>query len=98
MALDELIEQLDREPVPAPGAPEPIPVTGDDVRGLLLGLLPHKDAWPIIGPALAQAAAATAPASGRSSAAAGAKLPNAPTAMDANTAILAADAHWPKDP
>jgi pimeloyl-ACP methyl ester carboxylesterase len=98
-ALDELLQRLDEEPVPAPGAAEPIPVSGDEVRGLLIGLLPHKDAWPVIGPALAQAAAGDGTALREIIGPGGAELPDGsfPT-RDANTAILAADAHWPKDP
>jgi pimeloyl-ACP methyl ester carboxylesterase len=56
-AFDELIERADASPIPAPGyAPDPRPVTGDDIRGATLSELYAKFLWGDLAKALADAA------------------------------------------
>jgi pimeloyl-ACP methyl ester carboxylesterase len=57
-AYDQLTDRLDATPEPANGyAPDPRPITGDDVRGATLSELYAKQLWPELAHALATAAA-----------------------------------------
>jgi pimeloyl-ACP methyl ester carboxylesterase len=56
-ALDELIEQADATPIPAPGyAPDPRPIDGDDIRAAAFAELYAKFLWGDLAKALADAA------------------------------------------
>jgi len=55
-AFDVLLERLDATPLPA-GGPHPVPVSGDDLRAAAVLVLYAKQAWPLLGEALAQAEA-----------------------------------------
>jgi pimeloyl-ACP methyl ester carboxylesterase len=58
MAYDHLVGAADVTPIPAEGyTPDPRPVTGDDIRGATLALLYAKQAWGLLGQALAEASA-----------------------------------------
>jgi pimeloyl-ACP methyl ester carboxylesterase len=57
-AFDDLVAAAEQTPIPADGhAPDPRPVTGDDVRNATLSLLYSKRLWGVLGLALARAAA-----------------------------------------
>ena len=52
-AYDDLVEQADATPIPAPNfAPDPRPVDGDDINAATLGDLYNKRYWPEIVDAL----------------------------------------------
>jgi pimeloyl-ACP methyl ester carboxylesterase len=56
-AIDDLIEQADASPIPAPGyAPDPRPIKGDDIRGAAFAELYAKFLWGDLAKALADAA------------------------------------------
>ena len=55
-AFDQLVEQADAAPIPAPGyASDPRPVDGDDVLGAALSVTYSKFAWGDLGLALKEA-------------------------------------------
>jgi pimeloyl-ACP methyl ester carboxylesterase len=55
LRFDELIERADAQPIPALGyAPDPRPVTGDDVKALANALLYAKELWGLLAYALAR--------------------------------------------
>jgi pimeloyl-ACP methyl ester carboxylesterase len=57
-AFDDLVAAAEQTPIPADGhAPDPRPVTGDDIRTATLSLLYAKRLWGVLGLALARAAA-----------------------------------------
>lgn len=57
-AFDDLVAAAEQTPIPADGyAPDPRPVTGDDVRTAALSLLYAKQLWGVLGLALSRAAA-----------------------------------------
>jgi pimeloyl-ACP methyl ester carboxylesterase len=56
-ALDQLIDQADENPIQAPNyAPDPRPITGDDIRGAAFAELYAKFLWGDLAKALADAA------------------------------------------
>ncbi|HEX7297709.1 MAG TPA: alpha/beta hydrolase [Solirubrobacteraceae bacterium] len=55
-ALDQLIDQADANPIPAPNyAPDPRPIKGDDIRGAAFAELYAKFLWGDLAKALADA-------------------------------------------
>lgn len=51
--FDALADQADAAPIPAPGyAPDPVPVTGDDLRALAIVAMYSKQNWGVLAKAL----------------------------------------------
>lgn len=59
-AFDDLIARANKTPIPAPNAPLPTRVTGDDILIALVDLVIAKSTWPLMAAALASAEAGDA--------------------------------------
>jgi pimeloyl-ACP methyl ester carboxylesterase len=55
-AYDDLVEQANANPIPAPRyTPDPRPVDGDDINAVAIVVMYNKGNWPILAQALAEA-------------------------------------------